>query len=57
MPPLETVDMVREEVEAAEAELNRQSMRRREMESEMNALKKRHNIREESTNRYGGRRR
>lgn len=49
--------MVREEVEAAEAELNRQSMRRREMESEMNALKKRHNIREESTNRYGGRRR
>ena len=42
LPPLETIDMVRAEVETAEAELARQSMRRREMESEMNALKKRH---------------
>ena len=57
MPPLETVEMVRAEVDAAEAELARQSMRRREMESEMNALKKRHSHRQESeNNRYGRRR-
>ena len=58
MSPLETVEMVRAEVDAAEAELARQSMRRREMESEMNALKKRHSHRQESdnSNRYGRRR-
>ena len=55
-PPLQTVDMVRSELEAAESELSRQTMRRREMESEMNALKKRASRREESENRYGRRR-
>ena len=55
-PPLQTIEMVRSEVDAAESELSRQTMRRREMESEMNALKKRANRREESDNRYGRRR-
>lgn len=55
-PPLQTVEMVRSEVDTAESELSRQTMRRREMESEMNALKKRASRREESENRYGRRR-
>ena len=38
-PPLQTIEMVRSELEAAESELSRQTMRRREMESDMNALK------------------
>ena len=50
------MEMVRSEVDAAESELSRQTMRRREMESEMNALKKRASRREESENRYGRRR-
>ena len=56
LPPLETVETVRAEVEAAENELSRQTMRRREMESEMNALKKRHSHRQDDS-RYGSRRR
>ncbi len=56
LPPLETVETIRAEVEAAENELSRQTMRRREMESEMNALKKRHSHRQDDS-RYGSRRR